>query len=108
MEKNYSALEREFIGVFYALLTLRPYLQFENFHVHTDHHAPKWLLNISKPSSCLTQWCLRLSKFDFEVRFKKCKDNHNADDISRLLSKSPTVQDVEYEILSFLREETEA
>ena len=105
-EKNYSASERECLGVFWALLTLRPYLQFEKFLVHTDHNALKWLLNITEPSSRLTRWRLRLAEFDFEVRYKKGKDNQHADALSRLLTASPTVDNDEDEIPSFLLEET--
>ena len=106
-EKNYSASERECLGVVWALLTLRPYLQFEKFIVHTDHHALRWLLNITEPSSRLTRWRLRLAEFDFEVHFGKGKENHHTDAFSRLLSGPPTVEDGEDEIPSFLLEDIE-
>ena len=38
-ERNYSATEREFLGVVWALKILRPYLLYENFTVYTDHHS---------------------------------------------------------------------
>ena len=38
-ERNYSATERECLGVVWALPILRPYLLYEKFMVYTDHHS---------------------------------------------------------------------
>lgn len=65
------------------------------------------MLNITDPSSRITGWRLRLAEFDFEVGFKKGKDNQHADALLRLLTESPTVEDDEDEIPSFLLEEVQ-
>lgn len=106
-KKNYSNSERECLDVVCALLTLRPYLQFETFVVYTDHHALKWLLKIIETSSSLTRWRLRLTEFDFEVSYKKGNEDHHEDALSRLLTGYPTVEDDEYKIPSFILEEFE-
>ena len=92
-ERNYSASERECLPVVWALKTLRPYLMYEKFVVHSDHHALHRLFTITEPSSRLTRWRLRLAEFDFTMAYKKGADNHHADALSRLLTGSPTVED---------------
>lgn len=62
-EKNYSAPEREFLGLVWALLTLCHHLQFRKCVAHTDHLERKWLLNITEHSSRLQWWRLRLAQF---------------------------------------------
>ena len=83
-ERNYTASERECLAVVWALKTLRPYLMYERFVVHTDNAALHWLLTIDDPSGRLMRWRLRLAEFDFEVRYKKGKANTQADALSRL------------------------
>ena len=90
-ERKYSASEREFIAVVWALKTLRPYLMYETFVVHSDHHALHWLFTISEPSARLKRWRLILSEFDYTIAYKKGKDNHHADAMLRILTGSPTI-----------------
>ena len=98
-EKNYSATERECFAVVWALQTLRPYLLYEEFTVFTDHNSLNWLMNITEPSGRLTRWRLRLSEFNFSIKYKKGADNHHADALSRLLTGAPTVNDDENDVI---------
>ena len=90
-ERNYSATERECLAVVWSLKTLRPYLIFESFTVHTDHQALKLLLSIHDLSGRLMRWRLCLPEFDFEVSYKKGKLNQQADALSRLHTLAETV-----------------
>ena len=45
-EENYGVPERECLVVMFALKTLRPYILYEKFVLHTDHESLSWLLNI--------------------------------------------------------------
>ena len=94
-ERNYSATERECLALFFALQTLRPYLLYERFTAYTDHNALRWLLNVSEPSGRLIRWRIRLSEFDFDVRYKKGICNQMDDALSRicLLYTSPSPRD---------------
>lgn len=86
-EKTYSTTEKECLSVVWALLTLRPYLLGEHFIVHFDHDCLRWLMNVTDPSRRLLRRRLRLSDFDFDVRYKKGTSNAVADALSRLNTK---------------------
>ncbi len=88
-EKNYSATERECLAAIFAIKTLRPYLMFERFDLHTDHAALQWLFSIEDPSGRLMRWRLRLAEYDFNICYKKGANNHHADAMSRLATLSP-------------------
>ena len=94
-EKNYSISEKQCLAVVWAVTTLRPYLQGKNVIVHTDHSALRCLLQISEPSGRLMRWCLRLSEFDFEIRYKKGKLNTQADALSRLQTLGETTEELD-------------
>ena len=104
-EKNYSAPERECLGVVWALKTLRAYLLYEEFTVHTDHSALRWLLTIQEPSGRLMRWRLRLAEYNFQIKYKTGTTNVHADALSRLRTNAETVQDDWDEIPSFLLED---
>ncbi len=70
-ERNYSATERECLGVIWAIQILRPYLEFSKFELYTDHSALRWLMNIVDPGIRISRWRLILSEFDFEVKYRK-------------------------------------
>ena len=97
-EKNYSNSERECLAVVWALATLRPYLQGEDFIVHSDHAALRWLMDIEEPSGRLMCWRLRLSELDFQVEYKKGKLNTQADALSRLATDGETTDDIDVDI----------
>ncbi|CAN8069586.1 unnamed protein product [Agarophyton chilense] len=103
-EKKYSVSEKECLAVVSALTTLRPYLQKERFTVNTDHSPLRWLLSITDPSGRLTRWRLRLSEFDFEVKYKKGLVNFEADALSRLKTMGETQGELDEEIPCFYME----
>ena len=55
-ERNYSTPERECLGVVWALKTLRAYLLYETFTVHTDQGSLRWLMEIQESSGRLMRW----------------------------------------------------
>ena len=75
-ELNYGTPEKECLAVVWALGTLRPYLQGEAFIVHSDQASLRWLMEISEPSGRLMRWRLRLSEFDFVVKYKEGVRQH--------------------------------
>ena len=99
-ERNYSAAERECLAVVWAVMTPRPYLERTHFIVHTDHEALRWLLNLNDGDTTgrLARWRLRLSKYDFEVQYKKGTKNSVADALSRVPTEEGTTAPIDEEI----------
>ena len=89
----------------FALKTLRPYILYEKFVLHTDQESLSWLMNIEDPSGRLLRWRLRLAEFDFEVKYKLGKLNTQADAMSRLLTDSEAAHEDMEDIPCFLAAE---
>lgn len=53
LERNYSTIERECLGIIFAIEKFRPYTEVSQFTVITDHPSLKWL-NI--PSNRPVDW----------------------------------------------------
>ena len=92
----------------WALATPRPYLQGEYFILHSDHASLRWLMDIAEPSGRLMLWRLRLSEFDFQVEYKKCKLNTQADALSRQATDGGTTNDIAEDIPCFMTTEDQA
>ena len=63
----------------------------KRFVVHTNLASFHWILTIEYLSGRLMRWRLRLTEFDFEVKYKKGKSNVQADALSRLDTAAETV-----------------
>lgn len=83
-EKRYSTIEKELLAIVWATKHFRPYLYGRKFIIYTDHRPLAWLNSFKEPNSKLTRWKLRLSEFNFEVIYKKGRQNTNADALSRI------------------------
>lgn len=83
-ERNYSATERECLAVVWAIEKFRAYLEADHFTVVTDHHSLMWLKSLKDPTSRLANWSLKLSKYDFDIQYRKGSLNVVPDFLSRL------------------------
>lgn len=83
-EKNYSTIEKELLSILDSTKHFRPYLFGQKFIIETDHNPLVWLNKIKEPNSRLTRWKLKLEEFDFDVVYKKGKENKVADALSRI------------------------
>ena len=100
-EQNYSATERECYSVVWAVTTLRPYIEWQKFTLRTDHDALRWLLTLSDPSGRLMRWRLRLSEFDFEIKYRPSRVHQVPDALSRLIAPGSDPRPVDDEIPIF-------
>jgi hypothetical protein len=97
-EKNYSTTEKECLAIVWAVTHLRPYLEGIDFTVRTDHHALRWVMNLSDAQGCLARWRLRLSEFTFKMEYHPGAVHHAADAISRLPHQAVPPEPIEEEI----------
>jgi hypothetical protein len=82
-ERAYSAVEKECLGVVWAVRTFACYLEGVEFVVMTDHMALKWLDRVKDNNSRLLRWSLALQSYKFEVIHRAGSKNVNADFFSR-------------------------
>jgi len=82
-EKNYSTREREGLAIVWAVEKLSPYLWGRKFTVYTDHKSLIWLRTAMVDSGRLTRWVQKLSSFEFDIKYRRGKDNVVADGLSR-------------------------
>ena len=82
-EKKWSTREKEALGIIYACEKFRHQFVGSHFIVETDHQSLEWLLQAQSPAR-LVRWALRLSEFDFIIKYRKGSANKNAYCLSRL------------------------
>ncbi|KAI4294825.1 hypothetical protein MLD38_040853 [Melastoma candidum] len=81
-----STYEKELMAVVFAIEKWKPYLTGRHFTIKTDHFSLKYLLE-QKITTAFQSKCLpKLLGLDYEVVYKKGKDNAAADALSRLQS----------------------
>ena len=66
-EKNYSATERELLGVVYSVLHFRHYLEGRHFQLYTDHAALIPLLTKKDNQHRWARWALDIQQFSFTI-----------------------------------------
>ncbi|UYV69401.1 hypothetical protein LAZ67_6003458 [Cordylochernes scorpioides] len=84
-ERNYTISELECLAIVECVDKFRVYLLGTRFVIYSDHHALQWLKTIKDPTGRLFCWSLRLSAYDYEVKYLKGSRQYEAD----LLSRNP-------------------
>ena len=83
-EQRYSVIERELLAVVWSVKHYRPYLFGRKFTIVTDHKPLEWLFSLKDPNSKLVHWRLKLEEYDYDIVYKKGRNNVNADALSRI------------------------
>ncbi|UYV64748.1 hypothetical protein LAZ67_3001847 [Cordylochernes scorpioides] len=84
-ERNYTITELECLAIIETVDRFKVYLAGNGFTIFTDHCALQWLKNIKNPTGRLFRWSLRLSVYDYQVKYIKGTKQLEAD----LLSRNP-------------------
>ena len=78
-----SVHEREMLAIVTAVLKWRAYLVGRHFTIKTDHQSLKYLMEQRVHTPLQQKWIAKLMGFDYEVQYKKGRDNVVADALSR-------------------------
>jgi hypothetical protein len=71
------------MAILHAVHTWRPYLLGHHFQIKTDHHSLKYFLEQRLSSPEQNKWLTKMLGYDYEIIYKKGKDNIVADALSR-------------------------
>ena len=98
-EKNYAQIEREALALIYGVRKFHQYLYGREFTLLTDHKPLTSILGskVGIPTLAATRmqrWALTLSAYHYSIKYRKAKENANADAMSRLPS-SPSESELE-------------
>ena len=88
-EKNYSHLEKESLAVIFGVKHFHQYLYGRHFTILSDHESLRRLFSETKAvlpmaSGRIQIWALTLSSYEYELKYRKGKDQGNCDALSRL------------------------
>jgi hypothetical protein len=78
-----SIYEKEMMAILHVVDLWRPYLLGKCFQIKTDHQSLKYFLEQRLSSPEQQKWVTKLFGYDYEIIYKKGKDNVVADALSR-------------------------
>ena len=90
-ELNYSAQEKEALGLIKAVKKFDHYIRAAPFTVRllTDHQSLQFMKNQKGLAGRMARWAMILSEYDAEVLYLKGTSNTVADSLSRLINTDP-------------------
>jgi hypothetical protein len=78
-----SIYEKEMLAILHVIDLWHPYLLGQCFQIKTDHQSLKYFLEQCISSLEQQKWVTKLFGYDYEIIYKKGKDNVVADALSR-------------------------
>jgi hypothetical protein len=78
-----SIYEKEMLAILHAVDLWRPYLLGQQFQIKTDHQSLKYFLEQCICSLEQQKWVTKLFGYDYDIIYKKGKDNVVADALSQ-------------------------
>jgi len=90
-ETRYPAHKLEFFALKWAVTSkFHDHFYGRKFSVLTDNNPLKYVMTTAKLDAIGHRWLSQLSTFDFEVQYRRGRDNSNADALSRMTSREVT------------------
>lgn len=80
------ATEKELLAIAWSVKHFRKYLLGRKFTIFTDHKPLIYLNSMCNDSTYLMKYKAQLAEYDFVIKYKKGKENSNADALSRMFS----------------------
>ncbi|CAB0040716.1 unnamed protein product [Trichogramma brassicae] len=71
VERNYTATERECLGVSWSVGKFQSYIEGHEFTLVTDHASLRWLCNLRNPTGRLYRWVVKLQGHRYKVVQRK-------------------------------------
>lgn len=72
-ERQYSATERECLGVVWGVEQFKVYLYGRQFELCTDYNPLVWLRSCHEPKGRLMRWILTLEEYDYQMCYRPGK-----------------------------------
>ena len=109
-EKNYSQIEKEALGIVYAVTKFHRFIHGRTFTLQTDHKPLLTIYGSKKglpthTANRLQRWGTILLNYTFEMEFLPSSKLSHADGLSRLIPKQ--TEPLEDTVIAALRAETE-
>ena len=77
-----STYDKEMMAILYAIETWNSYLVVKNFQIKTNNHSLKYFLEQQLYSPKQHKWINKMLRNDYEITYKKGKENVFADALS--------------------------
>lgn len=88
-----STYEKEMLAILLAIETWCPYLIGRHFHIKTNHHSLNYFLEQRLSSPGQQKWGTKMLGCDYEITYKKEKENMANDVLSRQSEEDGSVMD---------------
>ena len=94
-EQKYSTTEREALAVFQGVHHYKSYLQGNKFVLRTDHLPLTYVFKKGYGNDRISRWALYLSKYQFDICYKKGSSLEGPDALSRQVYTDENTLDIE-------------
>jgi hypothetical protein len=95
--------KKEILAILHVIHLWHPYLLGQYFQIKTDHQSLKYFLEQCIPSPEQQKWVTKLFGYDYEIIYKKGKDNVVADALYRKYEEEGSLFSLSFIVLDWLQ-----